>query len=91
MIFTLNTALFSQERTGTLSISLTDFDNNEGKAMLALYDTEDNFDKSEAFRRAKVEIIDNKAEIVFKDISRRKLRALNLPMYRCTVFSCSCS
>ena len=65
----LNSGLSSQEKTGSLIIKLTDFNNNKGKAMALLNDTKENFDKSEAaFRSAKVEIKDNKAEIVFKDI-----------------------
>jgi uncharacterized protein (DUF2141 family) len=68
-VFTLNTRLSSQEKTGTIIVKLTGFNNDKGKAMVWLWDTKENYEKPEAaFRKAKDEIKDNKTEIVFTDM-----------------------
>jgi uncharacterized protein (DUF2141 family) len=61
--------LISQEAKGTLTIVLSGFNNDNGKALLVLCDSKENYDKSAGcFRSAQEKIKIGKVELTFKDI-----------------------
>jgi uncharacterized protein (DUF2141 family) len=59
------------EEVGTLTINITGFQNADGFAMVALFNSEGGFaGKEKAFRDAKIRIKDKKATCEFKDIPK---------------------
>ena len=72
-IFVLAYPLSAQEggeiKTGDLKVIITGFENDKGKAMVALSNSRENYDAmEEPFKGAMVEINNNQVEVVFKDL-----------------------
>jgi uncharacterized protein (DUF2141 family) len=72
-IFILTYSLPAQEasevRTGDLKVIIKGFENEKGKALIALSNSKENYDAmKEPFKGAKVEIKNRQAEVIFKDL-----------------------
>jgi uncharacterized protein (DUF2141 family) len=71
MLITFVTVCSGQDstKTGNLTIILKGFDSNEGMAMIALSDTQEDYEAEEAaFRAIEAEIIDNSAVWIVRNI-----------------------
>ena len=70
LFFMFNIGVFSETGTGSLRISLIGFNNNNGKAMLSVYNTKETYNKSAGYVRGVMEDIKgNKAEVILKDLA----------------------
>ncbi len=70
IVLTYLTLLFTGimlQAQNNVEVSMKGFDNNEGKAMIALYDSEENF-LEKRYQGQHATIIDKKAKITFADI-----------------------
>jgi uncharacterized protein (DUF2141 family) len=59
----------AEQEKGDLVLIIKGFENEEGKALIALANTEENYEsKSEAYRSAKIDIKNGEAHFSFKDL-----------------------
>jgi uncharacterized protein (DUF2141 family) len=63
-------AVADENRTGTLTVVISDFKNTDGYAMVALSNSKENYEQGvdEAFAKRKGKIVNAVAKVVFKDL-----------------------
>jgi uncharacterized protein (DUF2141 family) len=67
-VFIVSGALFSEKNTGTLKIVITGFETDKGKALVALCNSETNFNSGNSYRRTKSVIKNGRVELSFDSI-----------------------
>jgi uncharacterized protein (DUF2141 family) len=68
-LFGAASAIFAEEKAGTLKLVITGFKSDTGKAMVALCDSKANYDGPQSFRSVKAEIVNGKVELSFDSLA----------------------